>query len=249
MDSTTTTTPPAAPSQPPRRRISPLQVLALVGVGLVILIIAGIWWLPTISGYFASKASFRELAAASNAAELREACYRKSLGTIFSFDDGSWIAVSYRDSHGGAGFSSAIALDSKGRWYSSEFHFCGMFLGLRAQQAERYELGVLLSENRVTPDMKQAVIKQLADARAYFAGNHLGNSPRPGAVALAATLDEAVVKLREAGFEDIEGPTSNFRGELSLKEAIDPMRLGRSDWVWAATQPHAASQPGDASVR
>jgi hypothetical protein len=51
------------------------------------------------------------------------------LGTVLVLQDGSWIAIHYRDSHGLVPWSYAIALDSAGQWYESDRHYCGYLSG------------------------------------------------------------------------------------------------------------------------
>lgn len=48
-----------------------------------------------------------------------------SLGLFLSLTNGGWVAIRYRDSHGGGIRSSAVALDSEGNWFESDRHFCG----------------------------------------------------------------------------------------------------------------------------
>lgn len=47
------------------------------------------------------------------------------LGIVLRLRDGTWLAIRYHDSHVGRLWSQAVALDSDGRLYQSEYHFCG----------------------------------------------------------------------------------------------------------------------------
>lgn len=50
------------------------------------------------------------------------------LGVFLTFQDGSWMAIKYSDSHAGSAVSSAIIRDSEDQLYSSDYHFCGSFI-------------------------------------------------------------------------------------------------------------------------
>ena len=67
-----------------------------------------------------------------------------SLGIFLPFEDHSWMAIRYRDSHAGQVSSSSIVRDSGGSWFESSHHFCGMFTGYahtRTRQNEMQKLG------------------------------------------------------------------------------------------------------------
>ena len=78
-----------------------------------------------IDPFFSRWQSRRLLAAATTPQQLQEVV--GSLGAFYTFSDGSWLAIRYRDSHGGGIWSVAIARDSGGGWYQSREHFCGAF--------------------------------------------------------------------------------------------------------------------------
>jgi hypothetical protein len=63
------------------------------------------------------------------------------LGVFLTFQDGSWMAIKYSDSHAGRVVSSAIIRDSEDQWYSSDYHFCGYFTVYkeRVEAAKRIE--------------------------------------------------------------------------------------------------------------
>ena len=78
--------------------------------------------------------SIEILDAAHTLAELEEAVGR--LGAVFTYADGSWVAIRYRDNHSSLrSFSTAVARDSHGSWYHSDYHFCGNLGGyMRTRQ-------------------------------------------------------------------------------------------------------------------
>lgn len=65
-----------------------------------------------------------ELAACTSRSQFDDAVGH--LGVVLDIADGSWIAIRYDDSHYYC-YSSATAVDSKGQWYRSREHFCGLF--------------------------------------------------------------------------------------------------------------------------
>jgi hypothetical protein len=54
------------------------------------------------------------------------AALKGTFGKFFSFDDGSWLVVRYKDTHSGFVGSYALTRDSDGKWLESKYHFCGM---------------------------------------------------------------------------------------------------------------------------
>lgn len=78
-----------------------------------------------IDPLFARWEAQRILSAAASPEALQRAV--GPLGAFFTFPDGSWVAIRYRDSHAGGLWSVAIARDSGGQWYQSREHFCGAF--------------------------------------------------------------------------------------------------------------------------
>src|SRR5262245_873018 len=78
------------------------------------------------------------LAKAGTADELPAAV--GDLGGVFHLRDGAWLAVRYEDRHHGDFWSSAVALDSCGRWYTSTEHHCGSFRGYRRDWDQVLEL-------------------------------------------------------------------------------------------------------------
>ena len=88
----------------------------------------------------------RVLAAARTPDELHQAV--GSLGRFFPLEDGSWVAVRYRDSHT-AGYSCAVALDSGGGWFYSSRHFCGRFQHYDVIQKKTRELAAAMGDDEV----------------------------------------------------------------------------------------------------
>jgi hypothetical protein len=72
-------------------------------------------------------------------------------GTWLQMRDGSWIAIWYHDHHDY--WSRSLALDSGGKWYESDKHFCALFEGYRAEEQLRAaKLEVCRQENLPVPD-------------------------------------------------------------------------------------------------
>jgi hypothetical protein len=82
----------------------------------------------------------RVLADAKTPDELRSAV--GSLGAFFPLRDGSWIAVRYTDAHAAPGYSCAVAYDSGGQWFYSNYHFCGRFRSYSQIEKQTRELAV-----------------------------------------------------------------------------------------------------------
>ena len=112
-----------------------------------------------INPFFARREALRLLSAASTSQQLQDAV--GSLGAFYTFRDGSWLAVCYRDSHGGGIWSVAIARDSGGNWYESREHFCGAFRADRRLQ-QHEQLAIALGESPEAPsDERSRWILQL----------------------------------------------------------------------------------------
>jgi hypothetical protein len=114
-----------------------VRVVRLVLITIVVILVGGIAlgvWIETPGGLEKIRrgmetASFRILARAKTPDELNEAV--GNLGIVFRTQDGGWLAIRYRDTHGGGIVSSSVARDSEGRWFVSSHHFCGKFQGYR----------------------------------------------------------------------------------------------------------------------
>jgi hypothetical protein len=121
--------------------------------------------------------SVQELRRAASWEQLQEAV--GCLGLVLRLPNGSWIAIRYRDSHATKFWSSAVALDSEGKWFVSRYHYCGNLAGYRWYK-----------ENRgATPK-----------------GPELPLHTSLRAIEGAATLDEARHLLTGLGFEPLSGP-------------------------------------------
>src|SRR4051812_43996917 len=100
----------ALPSGPVKRK---LKYAAAVLLSFVLLLFAYVTWLHLfIDPFFARREAQRLLSAASTPQQLQEAV--GSLGASYTFPDGSWLAIRYRDSHARGIWSVAIARDSGG---------------------------------------------------------------------------------------------------------------------------------------
>jgi len=96
-----------------------VPVVVLVGIALVVL------YGPFVESRLARRRAIRLLSAAQSPHAFREAV--GPLGITLSFPDDEWLAIRYEDSHSLPGWSKAVAVDSKGAWFESEEHFCGVF--------------------------------------------------------------------------------------------------------------------------
>lgn len=94
--------------------------------------------------------SVRVLSLATDASAMEDAV--GSLGIIFHLADGAWIAVRYVDCHALPIWSKGVALDSKGRWFESDVHFCGQFKIYRGQWERTLEV---LQNPKTTSDEKK----------------------------------------------------------------------------------------------
>lgn len=66
--------------------------------------------------------SIRELSAVTRPEMLAAKVER---GRLFTFPDGSWLALRYRDTHAYHFGSSGVSYDSDGKWLAGNHHFCG----------------------------------------------------------------------------------------------------------------------------
>lgn len=103
----------------------------LIALGIVVVL--AVFGVPGADSWQAERAraaaeaeSFALLAAADSLVDLREAVGH--LGAVLEVQGGEWVAIRYRDSHAGPGWSSAVARDSGGGWWVSGEHFCGRFV-------------------------------------------------------------------------------------------------------------------------
>jgi hypothetical protein len=89
--------------------------------------------------------SIRALEAAADESQLRKAV--GDIGLFLPLVDGEWIAICYGDSHIAPGWSSAVALDSGGELWTSEYHLCRRLEGY-SNALEQLETAVTLEERK-----------------------------------------------------------------------------------------------------
>ena len=91
-----------------------------------------------------------------------------NMGGVLKLKDGSWIAIRYRDCHRGNLWSSAVALDSAGNWFESDYHFCGELSGLRRDLQFREEMARMKElypdASADLPERSDSHLIELADA-------------------------------------------------------------------------------------
>jgi hypothetical protein len=132
--------------------------------------------------------SVDRLASARTAKELEATV--GDLGILILLRDGSWIAVRYRDSHALPIWSSAVALDSSGRWYASENHYCGTFKIYRARWDRILEV---LSHPDATREEKRDILKSFWD-----------ESTELTRIERASSLEAARAALQAIGFRELD---------------------------------------------
>ena len=120
------------------------------------------------------------LEAAKTPDQLRQAAGQ--LGAFYPLGDGSWVAIRYADRHGFPRYSSAVAHDSAGRWYSSNHHFCRRFAAFRLRESELKQ-----GKGREPVEIENQLKQQDAD---LFA------------LARAANLESARAQLFQLGFTE-----------------------------------------------
>ncbi len=125
-------------------KIIAATVLLLVAVlALYLFVISPLTWKASVT-----MESIRILKAAQTTNELAEAV--GYLGTFLTFPDGSWMAIRYRDLHSGGVFSSAVARDSGGDWFQSDYHFCGYFKAYPDRLEDQLGLEEAVAEGLLT---------------------------------------------------------------------------------------------------
>lgn len=115
-----------------KRNLASLLLPPLILGVLVIplcLVVVLLAWGKTFGPAVVRWNAMRELSNASTEADLKEIA--KPYGIYFTYPDGSWVAISYRDSHSGDVWAMGVAHDSGGNWYESREHFCGNLKFLR----------------------------------------------------------------------------------------------------------------------
>jgi hypothetical protein len=96
--------------------------------------------------YQTKQAAVKVLAAAHTTNELAAAT--GSYGLFLPLNHGGWITIHYQDTHAGGVWSCAVALDSGGGWFESDYHFCGGLRGwprmkeFAAEELEQREMNM-----------------------------------------------------------------------------------------------------------
>jgi hypothetical protein len=165
-------------------------VLAVVTVGVVCVPMGLMAYASSSASRAARRESIERLATAPSVEALDEAV--GSLGVVLRLEDGSWIAIAYRDSHSAATFfSSSVALCSDGTWLESDEHYCG-------------ELGAYRSMRREAREAADAGM-DASSYDEYFAEHRLSK------VEAAPHLGDATDLLRGMGFRTlrIERPAAS----------------------------------------
>lgn len=99
------------------------------------------------------KQSIKMLSEAESEPQLKEAVGR--LGVVVRATDGSWVAIRYRDDHYFTPIRSlAIAMDSGGRWFQCDRHFCGWLPSFARERAEGADVSTLRVKFSETGDPK-----------------------------------------------------------------------------------------------
>ena len=107
-------------------RILPSLLVSAI-VALVALFLAAFVVLPAIWSSTTRTESIASLREAESLQDLTNAV--GSLGVVLHLTNQAWIAIRYRDTHGGSLRSCAVARDSGGGWFESDVHFCGRLRG------------------------------------------------------------------------------------------------------------------------
>lgn len=138
------------------------------------------------------KGQVRDLSGAHTPETVRNAVGR--LGVVLPRKDGSWIAISYKDSHMiPFAYSSAIVRTSEGEWMRSTEHFCGAFANYRNQRD-------LYSSWR---DKAQTDAERL-DAESML--QQIGQDTLLDDIERASSMSEATNLLRRMGFSSMSTP-------------------------------------------
>jgi hypothetical protein len=186
------------------------RTVGLVGgcgvlIGLAVFV-RSLNWTPTTPEEARTHA-VKVLANARTAQELRKAV--GGLGVLLVCQDGSWIAIRYDDSHEANSFwSCALAFDSDGNWYESNYHFCGNlggYLGTRESYAAMEEAGPIPSY-------------QQAELYGWEVAGTFDVHQTPGAlyaIEKSANLEQAIPILLRIQFRRLtEATQPQFKGKL-----------------------------------
>ena len=128
--------------------------------------------------------SFAVLGNARGADELRDAVGER--GYLFSSPQGEWVAIRYVDSHIWPGSWIAVSVDSRGNWWVSNEHYCGLFLSYR-RQLER-------------------VANAKTDEEREYHADRVASFPLLTKLQNAPSLESSHETLRELGFRATSPP-------------------------------------------
>ena len=138
--------------------------------------------------------SVRVLAAARSTGELTNAV--GNLGVFIPLTNGAWIAIRYRDSHGGGIRSCAVARDSGGEWFESSRHFCG---SLSYWPRLKEEVAAEEEQRRLTPEWFTNGVSRADSDNGMFPSFR-----EMMAIEFAPDLESARRALREIGFKKLQ---------------------------------------------
>src|SRR5712671_6270938 len=107
-----------------------MRILKVIALLLLLLVAGFLTYLFVIypATWYSNtrRESVRVLKVAQSRSELTRAV--GDLGLFVSLTNGAWVAIRYRDEHGGGVRSCAVVRDSGGGWFESGRHFCGSFM-------------------------------------------------------------------------------------------------------------------------
>ena len=139
------------------------------------LVVAGLFLFHAPTWEWCTRLESKRILAAAQATNDLSAAVG-TLGCFLTFTDHSWMAIRYRDSHGGKLASSAVVRDSDGAWFDSSEHFCGSFPAalhlVKKQQALR-ELGETNAPPQTASGRETTLISLMLATNLDAARNHL----------------------------------------------------------------------------
>ena len=165
-----------------------MGVAVLVFLAIIVTCVVTIPWAYSHVQYATERTrSIDVLAAATTRDDLESAVTR--LGLLLDLPSGEWIAIRYRDSHAYPGYSIAIALTSDGRWFESDYHYCGLFMTYR-NYVERLREAAEIDGPELAQEFEEALSRD-------------GDLKRLRRIEVEYTLSEAVDELRAMNFRDL----------------------------------------------
>lgn len=141
-------------------------ILFVVFVLFLLAAIGCIWYSRSLINELKNE-SIEVLQSAQSVDALREAV--EPLGIFITLPDNSWIAIRYKDRHVFLIPSSAVALDSSGRWFASSYHFCGQFQIYRSMEKRNMDMLALYekigAQHKTLAEMVNEDVKKNAEIR------------------------------------------------------------------------------------